>query len=240
MPASAQSSTALISSCGQPLAPAAFGIASAGSAARSRRARSARCANTRAMPAAALPGSFELGILRRHVVGQIGFLEDPLSGVLEGRRDDMWRLERRVRTPGRVQQIRLVAFALLAPGLLALVPRPAPRVPTRSVSRRGRQYSENVQRGSDLAGIPFALPIVQEPAGRETVAQTPDEPVGQRALHAGRPRPCSILRDSKSSIETKVGSPPMVRRKSSAAIAASTSSPEGVERLPGLHRRTAW
>src|SRR5208337_2481357 len=33
-----------------------------------------------------------------------------------------------------------------------------------------------------FARVPFALPVVQEPARREAVAQAPDKPVGERAL----------------------------------------------------------
>ena len=43
--------------------------------------------------------------------------------------------------------------------------------------------------------------------------------------------------DSKSSIETKVGSPPMVSRTSSATSFLSTSAPRCVERLPRRFRK---
>ncbi len=33
-----------------------------------------------------------------------------------------------------------------------------------------------------FAGIPLALPVVQEPAGRKAIAQAPDQPVGERPL----------------------------------------------------------
>jgi hypothetical protein len=74
---------------------------------------------------------------------------------------------------------------------------------------------------------------MQEAARREAFAQPADQRVRQLAL--GRPDGrCSTRPISKSSMETKVGSPPMVRRTSFAIQSRIDLSPSAFERLPAL------
>ena len=122
-------------------------------------------------------GILELGIFRRDVRRQIGLLHQPFGRILVSRRDIVGldaefrrRSRRAAPRPSRwsrrsVQCLRGDALRV-APDRLAVAP-PVQR------ERPARQR---------FARIPFALPIMQEAAGGEPVAQAPDERVGERAL----------------------------------------------------------
>ena len=85
-----------------------------------------------------------------------------------------------------------------------------------------------------LAGIPLALAVVQQAARREALAQAADQLVGERRAWWARRRRCSTRRLSKSSIETKVGSPPMVRRTSFCLQRRVDLVAQRVEALPAF------
>ena len=118
----------------------------------------------------------ELGILGRDVRRQIGFFHQPLGRVLVGRRN---KIGRDAKLGGDRAKQSLGVFIGRA-GLLSL------RSDALRVQPDRLQVAPPVEREGParqrLARVPFALPVVQEAAGSETVAQAPDEPVGERAL----------------------------------------------------------
>ena len=63
-----------------------------------------------------------------------------------------------------------------------------------------------------FARLRLALPVMQQAAGREALVQPPDEPVRETGFVGPSGRP--PLGGLESSTETKVGSPPRVRRTS--------------------------
>ena len=118
----------------------------------------------------------ELGILWRDVRRQIGFFHQPLGRVLVGRRN---KIGRDAKLGGDRAKQSLGVFIGRA-GLLSL------RSDALRVQPDRLQVAPPVEREGParerLARVPFALPIVQESAGSETVAQAADQPVGERAL----------------------------------------------------------
>ena len=58
-----------------------------------------------------------------------------------------------------------------------------------------RQYSAKRPARQRLARIPFALAVMQQPAGREALAQPADQLVGAQRAWSGRARRCSIRAD---------------------------------------------
>ena len=76
-----------------------------------------------------------------------------------------------------------------------------------------------------LAGVPLALSEMDEPLRRVLLAQAAMESRSRASSCSGRARRCSTRRRRGSSIETNVGSPPIVRRTSAAASSASTVLP---------------
>ena len=126
--------------------------------------------------AVALLGILQLGVLRRDVRGEIGLLHDPLRRILVGRRN-VGGFKAEFRCDLAEQRLRLFAVRAaplslrrdelgVQPDRLAV----APPVERKGPARQG------------FARIPFALPVMQESARRETIAQAADEPVGERAL----------------------------------------------------------
>ena len=101
---------------------------------------------------------------------------------------------------------------------------------------------EDVQRPARqrLAGIPLALAVVQQRTGGEALAEA--APASWPASSRLRSPRAAVFHSapSMSSSETKVGSPPWVRRTSSRSSCASTVAAERVDRLPVAVARTAW
>ena len=85
-----------------------------------------------------------------------------------------------------------------------------------------------------LARIPFALAVVEEPAGREAVPAAGGS--GRRRGRAWSGPTAAVFHSapSRSSIETKVGSPPMVSRTSPACSRASIALAGGQDLLHSL------
>ena len=169
----------------------------------------------------------ELGILRRDVLRQIGFLDDPLGRILIGRLDIVG-LEAELRGHRVQQSLRLL---VVGPGLLALRRDPLGIRPDRLAVAPPVERKGPARQG--FAGIPFALPVVQEPAGREAVAQAPDERVGERPLGRADRLGVPLFRleivDRDEGRLAAHGEPHVVGDKRRVDLLA-----QSVERLPGL------
>ena len=83
-----------------------------------------------------------------------------------------------------------------------------------------------------LARVPLPLAVVEHAARREARAQPAQQPIGQPRACPARARRCSTRRASRSSIDTNVGSPPIVSRTSSRSRSRSTCRPERLDRRP--------
>ena len=118
----------------------------------------------------------ELRILGRHVRGEIGLFDEPFRGILVSRRDIIPsdaqfggdRAEQ-----GRGLIIGRAGLGALRGDARRVAPDRLSVAPPIERERPARQR---------FARIPFALPIVQEPAGGELISQAPDQRVGERAL----------------------------------------------------------
>ena len=171
----------------------------------------------------------ELGVLRRDVRRQVRLFHDPLGRVFVGRRDVVGgdaelggdRAEQRLRllarSPG-FDTLNRDAFWVLPDRLAVAAP-----IERKGPARQG------------LAGIPFALPVMQEPARREAVAQAPNEAVGERALGradgVGVPLARFEIIDRDEGRLAAHGEPDVVGDQLPVDLLA-----ESVERFPGLFR----
>ena len=120
---------------------------------------------------------FQLRIFRRDVLRQVGFLEDPFSGVLIGGGDEI-RLDSqflRHRLKKLLGLFRLYACILAFFRCQRLVG-PEGLPVTAPVKREGPARQA-------FARIPLALPVMEEPARREPFAQAADQLVSQPPLH---------------------------------------------------------
>ena len=178
-------------------------------------------------------GILELGILRRHIRRQIGFLHQPLGRILVGRRDIVG-LDAEL---GGDRAEQRLGFCAVRAGLFILRG-DALRVPPDRLSVAPPVERKRPAR-QRLARVPFALPIVQEAAGGEAVAQAPDQLVGERALgRADRVRVPLARFEIVDRDEGRLaahGQSHVVRDEPRVDLLA-----ERVERLPRQLPKTAW
>ncbi len=118
----------------------------------------------------------ELRVLRRDIRRQVGFFDQPLGGILVSWRDEIGGNAEFGRHRAKQRLRRLLACA----GLLALRCDALRVLPDRLQVAPPVERERPARQG--FARIPFALPVMQESARRETVAQAPDQPVGERPL----------------------------------------------------------
>jgi hypothetical protein len=199
--------------------------------ARSARARTPRHALLRSS------ADLQLRVVAGHVVGQLAFLQQPAGRVFEGRGDGMPALERQA----DARSMTVQRTSCVVGRGLAAASSPARSAPGQAPDRLAvlAPVEREGPARQRLAGIPFALAVMQQAARREALAQAADQRVGQRAL--GRADRGGVpLGASKSSMDTKVGSPPMVRRTSPAASAPRPPSRPACQRSAQLSRRRAW
>ena len=118
----------------------------------------------------------QFGIGRIDIVGQRSFLLQPMRGILERRQHIVRRKAELLRGAfGKALGVLDLRFTRIldAGDQVGILPdRHAVLAPVQA-ERPARQA---------FAGIPFALPVMQQAAGRETRAQLSDQLVGQRAL----------------------------------------------------------
>ncbi len=118
----------------------------------------------------------EFGIGRVDVFGKIAFLEDPVGGVFKG------RLDGRAIQPQRGGKFGEIGFGLIgARGLVRrLVGDQIGIFPHRLAVLAPVEREGPARQG--FARIPLSLPVMKEPAGRETLLETADQDVGFFAL----------------------------------------------------------
>ncbi len=183
--------------------------------------------------AVALLRVLQLGVLRRHILRQIAFLEDPLGRVFEGRHHMVGRnrqvLRDRLPAAGSASSaVTLRPFAFFVRSATGRA-RSACR---RAANRARRSSAAGFRRDTICPGRNAAARPAQTCRASRRISL-----IGERRAWSARRRPYSTPADSKSSMETKVGSPPMVRRTSPACSAASTFSPSASSAAQRLVRK---
>ena len=173
-------------------------------------------------------GSDSLESLGSTLGGSAGFLLQPVRGILERRQDEFG---------GDAEFLRRAfgeTFGVLDFGLARLLRWSRS---DRSSSRSARRPCANRARTPSAAGFRRdTICPARNAAGRPARSASRN----LRMRSSARPRlvgPTAAIfhsGDSRSSTETKVGSPPMVRRTSPAFRSASTCSPSAVEPRPGF------
>ena len=119
----------------------------------------------------------DLGIVRIEILRHQPLLEHPVDRILISRLHEIGREARRV--PRCLRRIaarrRSVPCGLELSRAIKLFIAPDRHAVATPIEREGPARDR-------LAGIPFALAVMQQAAGRETIAQTPDQFVGALAL----------------------------------------------------------
>ncbi len=147
---------------------------------------SPRCRRT-IQDARALVRVVDLGIARIDVVRDQALLEHPVGRVLISRLHVIrHQAQRASATPSaKCRASTAEAWRLTASRAIKLFVAPDRHAVAAPVQRKGPARNR-------FARIPFALAVMQQTAGRETIAQPPDQFVGALALRRRRAHRCSI------------------------------------------------
>src|ERR1700733_15044913 len=184
-------------------------------------------ARENASDAGALLRVLELRALRRAVCRQIALFEEPLGGILVSRRDMVGRNAEL----GRNRPKQRLRCLLARAGLLSLRGDACRVLPDRLAIAPPVERERPARQG--LARIPFALPVMQEPARREPVAQAPDQPVGEgplgRTHRVGVPLACFEVVDRNEGRLAAHGEADVVGDELLVDLLA-----QSIERLPGV------